>query len=231
MHAAKSSTERRPQPVEQDLESRWLLLQHSAEVLHPFDASVMRITLGTAQGNDHRQSATLTEDAVAGLNTAMQQGQVLWKMHSTRVIALSLSEVVKISISLELDEISNLQYMNSLSLHIPVPRHLGTLKSGERTYFFMSRAPGQTLEKLWPTLTTPHKTSVQEQLAKMLSSLRSIPTLNPVEESGIHRFGSFVSGTCRDVRRNSRCCETHIIRQRHLTNSFAVTKAGREQAG
>ncbi|KAJ3499534.1 hypothetical protein NLG97_g243 [Lecanicillium saksenae] len=228
--AAKFLTEQRPQPVEPDPESRWLLLKQSAEVLHPLDASVMRIALGTARRNDHRQSATLTEDAVAGLNMAMQQGQVLWKLHSTRVIALSSSEVVKISISLEMDEISNLQYLNSLSLDIPVPRHLGTLKSGERTYLFMSRAPGQTLEELWPTLATLHKSSVQEQLAKMLSSLRSIPPPSTGQECGLHRIGSFVAGTCRDVRRISRYCETPIYTETAF-NEFLCRHQGRTRTG
>lgn len=205
LHVTQPTPERWLQPVEPDLESRWLLLQQPTEVVHRLDASVIKIARGTAQahGEDHGPPATLSEDAVAALNTALQQGTVLWKLHSTHVIALSSSEAVKISISLEMDEISNLQYLNSLSLDIPTPRHLGTLKSGERTYFFMSRVPGQTLEKLWPTLTTVHKKSVQEQLAKMLSSLRSIPSPNP---GGVHRIGSFVSGTCRDMRRISRVC-------------------------
>ncbi len=226
VQVAIPSTERQTQPVEPDPESRWLFLQQPVEVVHRLDASVMKIALGTAQEHDLGQSATLSEDALAALNTAMRQGEILWKLHSTHVIALSSSEAVKISISLEMDEISNLQYLNSLSLDIPIPQHLGTLKSGERTYFFMSRAPGQTLEKLWPTLTTLHKASIQEQLAKILSSLRSIPPPNPGEENGAQCIGSFVSGTCRDVRRISRHCETPIHAETAF-NEFLCRHQGR----
>lgn len=225
VHITQARSEWPPEPVEPDPESRWLLLQQPTEVVHRLDASVIKITRGTAQAHDddHGPSATLSEDAVAALNTALQKGTVLWKLHSTYVIALSSSEAVKISISLEMDEISNLQYLNSLSLDIPTPQHLGTLKSGERTYFFMSRVPGQTLEKLCPTLTTVHKKSVQEQLAKMLSSLRSIPSPNP---GGVHRIGSFVSGTCRDMRRISRVCESPLHTEAAF-NEFLCRHEGR----
>lgn len=146
-------------------------------------------------------STNLPMDIVAGLNEAIQGGEIIWQLHNTFVIGLGSSEVVKISTSLDLDAIGNLEYLDSLSLGIPIPLCLGTLRSGRRTYLFMSRASGQSLEMMWPQLTTTHKTSIQQQLIQAFSTLRSIPQPTVREEM---RIGSFVSGTCKDMRRSQR---------------------------
>lgn len=227
---SEPSVEKQPAPLMPDAEIRWLLLGASPEVVHALDATILNIARGNTldDSSGHLTTATLPEDEVARLNAALRDGQVLWQLHSTHVIALGTSVAVKISISLEMDEISNLRYLNSMSLDIPIPKHLGTLKSGHRTYFFMSLVPGQTLERLWPNLDKQHKTSVQQQLAAMLSSLRSIPPPIIGDHGSAFRIGSFVSGTCRDVRRISRSCETPIITEAAF-NEFLCRHQGRTQ--
>ncbi|OAA76882.1 Protein kinase-like domain protein [Akanthomyces lecanii RCEF 1005] len=207
VQVAVPSTERQTQPVEPDPESRWLLLQQPVEVVHRLDASVMKIALGTAQEHDLGQSATLSEDTLAALNTAMRQGEILWKLHSTHVIALSSSEAVKISISLEMDEISNLQYLNSLSLDIPIPQHLGTLKSGERTHLFKNSWRRYSLRYGPFRPRTPAKKMAHNAL---VASFR------------VH------AGMCEE---SLAIAKLLFMRKQRLTSSFAVTKAGHEQPG
>lgn len=178
-----------------------LLLDVSPDIIHPLDDRVVRVSLRGATSGNLNSSAILSTDIVSGLNEAIQGGEILWRMHNTFVIGLGSSEVVKISTSFDLDEIDNLNYLNSLSLGLPIPLCLGTLRSGRRTYFFMSRAPGQPLERLWPQLKTIHKASIQKQLTNMFSTLRSMPPHGAREEM---RIGSFVLGTCKDMRRSQR---------------------------
>lgn len=95
---------------------------------------------------------------------------------------------------------------------IPVPTCLGCFKSGRRTYFFMSRADGVTLESMWPLLSVDHKTSIQGQLNSIFTALRSTP-LPPVQaklETGAIKFGNFLSTTCKHMRRQARVSKVPI---------------------
>lgn len=148
-------------------------------MVYHLDTGVLNLALGTVDGFDHEQSSTLSQNEVEGLNMAMQTGDILWKPHSTHVMALDSSVVVKISTPLDMDEISDLQYLNSLFSDIPMTQHLGTVRSGLRTHLLLSRVPGRTLEILWPARSTAHQTCIQLPLAKMLSTLRSIPPRSP----------------------------------------------------
>ncbi|EFZ02052.1 Protein kinase-like domain protein [Metarhizium robertsii ARSEF 23] len=178
-----------------------LVLGGSPEIIHALHDRVLELSSGGATTCNLDNSKNLPMNIVAGLNEAIQGGQVLWRLHDTFVIGLGSSEVVKISTSLDLDEISNLEYLNSLSLGIPIPLCLGALRSGRRVYLFMSRASGQPLEMVWPQLTPLHKTSIQQQLIQMFTTLRSIPPSTAREEM---KIGSFASGICKDTRRCQR---------------------------
>ncbi|KAK3311246.1 uncharacterized protein B0T15DRAFT_388399, partial [Chaetomium strumarium] len=88
-----------------------------------------------------------------------------------------------------------------------------------RTYHFMSRAAGVTLESLWPELSTEHKISIKTQLNSIFRALRK-------EHGGRPKFGGFVSAICKDTRRNQRVSEPTIHTEAQF-NDFLCGKPGR----
>ncbi|KAF2026738.1 hypothetical protein EK21DRAFT_103008 [Setomelanomma holmii] len=105
--------------------------------------------------------------------SVIRGGKILFQLHHTFVIGIGPSHVVKVALSLDPDHIDNTQYLATHIPELPIPHCLGVLRSGRRTYLSMSRAPGTTLESVWPELSTTQKTSVQEQLNSLFRLLRT----------------------------------------------------------
>ncbi|KAM5350200.1 hypothetical protein ACJ41O_006705 [Fusarium nematophilum] len=161
-----------------------------------------------------------------GLNEAMKAGQALWFLHDTFILSIGASTVVKVGRSLDPDGITNLQYTNARAPEVPTPACLGSLVSGQRTYVFMSKAEGMTLETVWAQLSTAQKLSVQEQLNTMFSALRAKSPDSEGDDKGTVRIGSFVPGTCKDMRRWHRVCE-ETVRCEGAFNDFLCSEPGR----
>ncbi|KAK3313307.1 hypothetical protein B0H66DRAFT_577388 [Apodospora peruviana] len=146
------------------------------------------------------------------LNQAINEGKVLWSLHGTSVRTIGSEAVVKIGTGLDPDGITNLQYINTHAPQVPAPSCLGSLLSGKRTYVFMSRAEGVTLESVWPQLSAAHKSSVQQQLNSIFRLLRddhddkTIPDHDSQQQQQCDQgwIGSFVSRACKDMRRSLR---------------------------
>lgn len=130
--------------------------------------------------------------------------------------------------SMDLDHVFNLQYLRSSFPGIPSPDTLGAFRSGRSTYFFMSRAPGVTLESIWPDLTQSHKLSVWKQLNGIFQTLRAV---KPEISDSRFRLGSFATWICKDTRRGQRVCNelvqteaqfNDLLLSRHLTRFLLV---------
>lgn len=134
------------------------------------------------------------------MNTA--RGESLWSLHGTCVLDLGQSLVVKVGTCLNPDGITNLQYINAQVPQIPAPKFLGSLSSQQRTYVFMSRGEGVTLESVWPQLSVAEELSVQRQLNDIFHVLRA-----KGNDQGPLGLGGFTSGICQDTRRQQRTCE------------------------
>ena len=80
---------------------------------------------------------------------------------------------MKASPFLDMDHLYNLRYVSSKVPGTPAPQCLGALRSSHRTYLFLSRAPGVTLESVCSDLTNAHKLSVQRQLNGIFARLRA----------------------------------------------------------
>lgn len=131
----------------------------------------------------------------------MRTSETLFSLHDTTVLGLSPTIAVKIgSTSLNPEGITNLQFLNSHLPQIPSPKFLGSLASPQRVYVFMSRGEGVTLESIWPNIHDAEKRAVQNQLDDIFRTLRAA-TPPDGEGSSPCRIGSWVSGTCQDMRR------------------------------
>ncbi len=212
------------------------------QIDHALDARVLRLACPDHHGNDDKTETTvgafptgagLSEGQfVAGLNKALQQGEVLWRLFETMVIGLGASVVVKTSLSLDPDGAANLRYINEHLPALPALAFMGALTCGRRSYVFQSRARGTTLEAMWPSLSTNDKLSVQAQLSHILQTLRAGPnpracisnqgrpaTMAPPQPP---HLGSFVLAICKDTRRVQRISEV-LIDSEASFNDFLVT--------
>jgi hypothetical protein len=171
----------------------------SVKVIRSLDRSVLDLAHATQEYEE--SPSNIPKEMAAKLNQVIRGGEILFQLHHTFVINIGPSHVVKVALSLDPDHIDNTQYLATHVPELPIPHCLGVLRSDQRTYLFMSRALGTTLESVWPELSTTQKMSIQEQLNSLFRLLRTQTTEN--SESGV-RLGSFVSGLCKDIRRTHR---------------------------
>ncbi|KAL4779459.1 hypothetical protein BJX76DRAFT_351771 [Aspergillus varians] len=95
-------------------------------------------------------------------------------------------------------EYTTLQYLQQHRPDIPNPGPLGLLRLNGIVLIFMSYQPGNTLTNVWPTLDKAQKTSIQEQLNKILTDLRSLRFTPGIPLGGIGGEGY------KDIRRRLR---------------------------
>lgn len=197
-------------------ESRGLLFKRDVKVAHPLSQKLLLLAGVIEPKPGGRTHQDIDSSTVQALSQAMKSGQILYNLHGTFLLSVGESVVVKIAPSLDLDGITNLQYINTHVSEVPAPLCLGSLTSGQKTYFFMSRAEGTPLEAIWPRISVALKLSVQEQLNNIFRALRT-QSLGPDENEGA--IGSFTSGICKDMRRSERVREG-IIHDEAAFNDF-----------
>ena len=201
-----------PIPCCEDDEVSSILLKDGAiNVDYALDARILRLAFPDHPEENHAQRTVpsfpteggLSEKQfAAGLDTAFQHGEILWRLFETVVIGLGPSVVVKVGISLDPDGITNLQYINDHVPSVPAPSFLGSISCGRWSYVFMSRGRGVTLESMWPDLSTDDKLGVQMQLSVIFRNLRCGSDVDETPKAP--HLGSFSSTICKDTRRNQR---------------------------
>ena len=188
----------------------------SVKVIRSLDRTVLDLAHATQEYDEF--PSHVPKEIAATLNQVIRSGKTLFQLHHSFVIEIGPSHVVKVAMSLDPDHIDNIEYLAAHVPELPIPRCLGVLRSGQRTYLFMSRALGTTLESIWPELSTTQKISVQKQLNSSLRLLRNQTARD--SESDV-RLGSFVSGLCKDIRRAHRV-SSGILRTEAEFNDFLL---------
>lgn len=139
-----------------------------------------------------------------GLRKLINRGRVIWKpkMGCHKIVLDAGSEIaIKITQDMsDTTEYTTLQYLEKHLPGIPAPRPLSLVSLGERcSLLFMSLMPGTTLAEAWRTLDHSLKCSVQEQVNRIFTSLRSFrPTQRNMPLGGLAGEG------CKDLRRHVR---------------------------
>lgn len=195
------------------------LVDDDVEITHPLDEQVLVFA-----GLEGPMSSCdeVTTALILKLHQAMNTGEILWSLHSASVVGLGNYLVVKIGTSNNPNGIANLQYINAQVPQAPAPRFLGSLSSRQRTYVFLSRGEGVTLESVWPQLSVAGKLSVQRQLNDIFHVLRA-----EGNDQEFMRIGGFTSGVCQDTRRQQRTCEW--MDSEVVFNDFLCCESGRTQ--
>ncbi|KAI0871377.1 hypothetical protein GGS24DRAFT_62155 [Hypoxylon argillaceum] len=190
----------------------------STEIILPLSAELRQLLFGAETSASTEEQPLDSGRLSSELDRVIRGSELLWNLHSTFVLALSPCVVVKIRPSDGVDEGANLLFLESAApKEVLAPYCLGCVKSRHLTYLFMKRIEGETLEKVWPLLTSRQKSSVQAQLNKMLTALRSSQLAAGTHPGG--NLGSFGSAHCKDMRRSVRVAPTSIANETGL-NEF-----------
>lgn len=166
----------------------------------------------------------IDDGTVAALNQAFHNSQVLRDYYGTSVLDLGSSVAVKISPYVNTDHVPTFQYIKDQATSLTVPDILGILKTDQQTYFFMSRAPGVSLDTIWCELIPSQKLAVQHQLNSILRILRMIP--RRPQELVEAALGGGLPARCKDVRRSERIAAGQIKTEAKF-NDFLCSEPGR----
>lgn len=143
--------------------------------------------------------------------------------YGTSVLDLGSSVAVKMGPCVNTDHVPTFQYIKNQAPSLPVPDILGILKTDQQTYFFMSWAPGVSLDTVWCELVPSQKLTVQHQLSYILRILRMIPRPQELAEAAL---GGGLPARCKDVRRSERIATGQIKTEAEF-NDFLCSEPGR----
>lgn len=183
-------------PHEEDIRAS-LDASASVETIYPLSKVVLDF-LEEVSRNSGPSSDSFSERLIR----MIQASEILWRGPSSRrkmVFKCNDCIVLKaVRYMTDFTEYTTLQYLRQRRPAIPIPDPLGLLRLNDIVLIFMSYQPGDTLTNVWPTLDKVQKASIQEQLNKILTDLRSLPFTPGTQLGGIGGEG------CKDVRRHLR---------------------------
>lgn len=189
---------------------REVLIECPIHVDRPLHSRVFALT-GLSELDTDLITLDFGKDLAARLNQNIRKGESIYQHYSKHVTGLGPGReiAVKIARGQDPDGITNLEFVHAQVLGLPTPLTLGFITSpSSYSYFFMTHAEGVTLESVWPMLTPSIKSSVQEQLIAMFKLLRG-----EKQVASDYKIGNFVSGKCKDARRNTRISSTPICNE------------------
>lgn len=179
-------------PHEEDIRDS-LDASATVETIFPLSKSVLDLL---------EASGPLSDSFSVRLIGMIQASEILWRGPSARckmVFKCNACIVLKVVRDMtDFTEYTTLQYLRQRRPSIPIPEPLGMLRLNGIVLIFMSYQPGDTLTNVWRTLDKAQKASIQEQLDKILTDLRSLPFTPGTALGGIGGEG------CKDVRRHLR---------------------------
>jgi len=152
--------------------------------------------LGLAPASDPSNLAQLILERVVA-------GKKIWGLTGRAVFDIGEGVVVKIGGDLDHDEAGAMRFLAERAPSLPAPRCMGLITIGKKSLLFMTKIPGDTLERRWATLNTESKVDIRRSLDEAISILRSI------EKPERQPFGSS-SGRCRDIRMSDRYTESPV---------------------
>lgn len=167
----------------------------SCDILEPL-SSEMYTLLGLTPGSNPPNFTQLILERVAA-------GKKIWELAGRAVFDIGEGLVAKIGGDLDHDEVDAMRFLAERAPSLRAPRCLGFVTIGKKSLLFMTKIPGDTLERRWPTLNAESKVYLQWSLDEAISKLRGI------EKPEGQPFGPS-SGRCRDTRMSDRYTESPV---------------------
>ncbi|KAL3467180.1 hypothetical protein BJX64DRAFT_283905 [Aspergillus heterothallicus] len=132
------------------------------------------------------------QSLAAGLKELILKSERLFKLRVRTTVVARCSDTLVVKLfpgNRDLTEYHNLQYIAENAAELPIPKPHGLAQLGDVRAMFMTYVPGTTLDKIWEHLSHEAKVSVQTQLDKIFSRLRSLRQDDGVELGGVHGEG------------------------------------------
>ncbi|KAF8247890.1 hypothetical protein K440DRAFT_643505 [Wilcoxina mikolae CBS 423.85] len=203
-----------------------LQAKSNVQIIQPLHDKILHLLslhCDTIKKNDSLPCAAVSE-----LNAILAESTVIWQLGSSAVLGLSHDVAVKIGYSIDYGYISTMNYIKENASGVPTPDMYGVLAAKNRTYLFMSRIHGVSLDKLWAGMSHTQKASIQYQLESVFQSLRAIP--GPTLEDGCPTLGGGCPRRCKDMRRHERVATVPIVNEEQF-NDFLIETDGRKTVG
>ncbi|KAF2138401.1 uncharacterized protein K452DRAFT_234699 [Aplosporella prunicola CBS 121167] len=161
---------------------------------------------------------------VSNFTEILQKGTTISQSGGKTIVLLENGIVVKHGLYMDCNEAHIMKYVQRISDNVPLPRPLGALSIGLRTYIFMTFIKGNPLDKSWSSLSGEHKHSIQNQLSAILEKLRSLPLPSPYLGGATCLCKGDVP-CCKDTRRYTRFSQTPIRNETDF-NKFLLSGTG-----
>jgi hypothetical protein len=162
---------------------------HGAAIAYPLSPAVSSLLkLSQSSSNPNAEalpeptpslSATPGASLTQALKELFRHSENLTPRDSSRIVLKCNDEIaVKVVQSRgakdDFTEYTSLQYLEKYAPEIPSPRPLGLATIGSYQVIFMTYIPSQTLQEVWPNLTSENKTTIRDQLGHIFSRLRRL---------------------------------------------------------
>jgi hypothetical protein len=179
--------------------------------LFPDDPPLIKFPLSDALQNllwvSGLQSTQYAQEISQTLPKVIRNGEVLWHSEvcaNNMVVKCNPEIVVKIVPNKgDTTEFTSLQYLAQKVPDIPAPKPLGLIVIGDTSYIFISFIPGETLDKVWSTMSENQKNSISDQLNELFLELRQLQA-----REGMHLGG--VSGEGCKIREGTPVSASHL---------------------
>lgn len=133
----------------------------------------------------------------------------MWEFGSAAVLKYA-TVTLKVDTEFDLGYLGTVDYIHEYVPDLAMPRTLGVLQAGKRTFHFM--IPGLCSNRV--SKVCPLRENIQTQLDTILCALRAVPP--PPLENGRQAFGGGVPCRCKDVRRIERVADFQIENEQEL---------------
>lgn len=179
--------------------------------------------IGTDSASEHEECDL--PEVFEGLNKLILKSEILFFLDaSLGVLGLNTEIVMKCGAEVDIDPIATLPYIRQHAPRVSMPHIHGILKRVFRTWVFMERARGDTLQSKWDYLSDDQKSSVRNQLDSLVSDFRSIPPPPSEEPNAV--YGCGIPRRCVDTRVERHKAEDPVGNEDEF-NEFLISNTGR----
>jgi hypothetical protein len=199
------------------------LIQGDAQLLRPFSSRIVDSLFPEFGSASTLSEAPINKSLSLSLEKTISEGQLLWKLGNTQVLALNSSFAVKIGDAIDISHLPTLQLIKDSCPGLPAPDVHGVLKSGQTIYLFMSLAEGISLDRIWSKLDRWQRVSIQSQLNEIFASIWKIPQSQICPDM---ELGGGQPARCMDMRRSLRLASSAIANENDF-NDFLCSDGSR----
>ncbi|EPS36219.1 hypothetical protein H072_10308 [Dactylellina haptotyla CBS 200.50] len=202
-----------------------LQIKRDVEVFSPVSEKLISLLPESESESSEENETTgsiyfITFTQLDGLNDMIRKSKIIHNLGKSFVLDLGFDIVVKVGRNLDIEYLDTLRDIRDHAPDIPVPETYAILEHEDTgiCHIFMSKLEGQSLNKIWSTLSVKQKQSVQTQLDDLFRQLRLI-------KNEFFEWGGGGTRRCKDIRKREIVAQYPIFTEGHF-NRFLLQASG-----